>query len=104
MCVNMVLGPFVDFCTPAWFTWAAEEKLHALWMHWVLRQYADQGSFEDVVAKIFWISLVDKFQILIVFTLACKFNSLLHARNIFIWWTELARLKPTPCSTTMHKR
>jgi hypothetical protein len=45
MCVNMVLGPFVDFCTPAWFTWAAKEKLHALWTHWVLRQYADQGSF-----------------------------------------------------------
>jgi hypothetical protein len=23
-------GPFVDYCTPAWFPWVAEERLHAM--------------------------------------------------------------------------
>jgi hypothetical protein len=36
------------------------------WTHLALRQYIDQGSFQDVVVKMFWVSLVDKFQILIV--------------------------------------
>jgi hypothetical protein len=36
------------------------------WTHWALMQYADQGSFHDAVARIFWVSLVDKLQILIV--------------------------------------
>jgi hypothetical protein len=39
------------------------------WTQWGLRQYTDQGSFQDVMAKMLWVSLVDKFQILIVFLL-----------------------------------
>jgi hypothetical protein len=35
-CVNTELG--------TWFMWAVDEKLHAPWTHWVLKQYADQGS------------------------------------------------------------
>jgi hypothetical protein len=29
------------------------------WTHWGLRQYVNQGSFQDVVAKMFWVSLVE---------------------------------------------
>jgi hypothetical protein len=45
----------------------------------MLKKYTDQGSFQDVMVKVFWVNLVYKFQIIIVFTLACKFNYLLHA-------------------------
>jgi hypothetical protein len=31
-----------------------------------LKQYTNQGSFQDAMAKMFWVSLEDKFQILIV--------------------------------------
>jgi hypothetical protein len=30
------------------------------WTHWVLRQYADQGS-SQAMAKMFWVILVDNF-------------------------------------------
>jgi hypothetical protein len=32
----------------------------------VLKPYVDQGSCQDGVAHMFWVSLVDKFQILFV--------------------------------------
>jgi hypothetical protein len=51
------------------------------WTRWALRKYADESSFQDVVVKMLWVSLVDKFQILIVFTLTCEFNSILYART-----------------------
>jgi hypothetical protein len=45
----------------------------------MLRQYANQGSFQDVVVKMFSVNSVYNFQILIVFfTLTCEFNSLLN--------------------------
>jgi hypothetical protein len=49
------------------------------WTHWGLRQYVNQGTFEDAVAKMFWVSLVAKFQILIVSYFVGNFNSLFHA-------------------------
>jgi hypothetical protein len=40
------------------------------------------------MAKMLWVSLVDIFQILIVFTLTYKFNYLLHVRTfLFVQWS-----------------
>jgi hypothetical protein len=36
-----------------------------LWTHYVLKQYADQGSWQAGMVNMFWVSLVDNFQILI---------------------------------------
>jgi hypothetical protein len=35
------------------------------WDHWALKSYTDQGTCQDGVAHMFWVSLVDNFQILI---------------------------------------
>jgi hypothetical protein len=42
-------------------------RLHVarMWDHWVLKTYADQGTCQDGVVHMFWVSLVDNFQILI---------------------------------------
>jgi hypothetical protein len=42
-----------------------QEVVHS-WTHWALRLYTDQGSFQDAVVKMICVSLVDKFQILII--------------------------------------
>jgi hypothetical protein len=81
-------GPFVDCCAAAWFQRATDKRVHACGPTGrsgntpiADRQYADCGSFHDVMKKMFAVSLVDKFEILIVFTFTCEFNSLLHART-----------------------
>jgi hypothetical protein len=35
------------------------------WDHWALNPYTDQGTYQDDVANMFWVSLVYNFQILI---------------------------------------
>jgi hypothetical protein len=60
------VGCFVTCSTSLWFTWVANEFLHIHGPTGALRQYANQGSFQDEVAKIFWVSLLDKYQILFV--------------------------------------
>jgi hypothetical protein len=54
--------------------WIAEWS----WIHWALKHYADQGSFQDAVVKMFWVSLL-KFYLFLI--LLHNFNSLLLAKT-----------------------
>jgi hypothetical protein len=66
-CFNIELGTFCRLLYPGMVHVGSRGEVAHLWTHKALRQYADQGSFQDVMVKIFWVSLVDKFQILIIF-------------------------------------
>jgi hypothetical protein len=80
-CINMELGTYCQLLYLGMVTVGGRRQAAHSWSHWVLRPYADQGSCQDGVAHMFWVSLVDKFQILIA-TLTCEFNSLLHVRTL----------------------
>jgi hypothetical protein len=80
-CVNTELGTFCRLLCSGMVPAGDRQEGARLWTHWTLRQYADCGSFHDVMKKMFAVSLVDKFEILIVFTFTCEYNSLLHART-----------------------
>jgi hypothetical protein len=64
-CVNTELGTFCWLLYPGMVTVGGRREAAHLWTHWVLKQYADQGSCQDGVVNMFWVSLVDKVQILI---------------------------------------
>jgi hypothetical protein len=41
------------------------------WTHWMLKPYAEQGTFQDGVAKLFWVSLLAIFSDFTYFLLYC---------------------------------
>jgi hypothetical protein len=41
------------------------------WTHWALKPYDDQGTFQDAVAKMFWVSLLAIFSDFTCFLLFC---------------------------------
>jgi hypothetical protein len=41
------------------------------WTHWGLKSYVDQGTFQDAVAKMLWVSLLAKFLNFNCFLLCC---------------------------------
>jgi hypothetical protein len=87
-CANMELGTFCQLLYPDMVHVGDRWEVAHSWTHWALRQYVDQGSFQNVVKKMFWVSLVDKFQILFVFIFTCEFNSFLHTRTfLFGRWS-----------------
>jgi hypothetical protein len=59
-------GDLLPVVVPQHGSHARTMRGYVLWTHWTLRQYVDRGSFQDVMEKMFWVSLVDKFQILII--------------------------------------
>jgi hypothetical protein len=60
------------------------------WTHYVLKQYADQGSCQAGMVNMFWVSLVDNFQIF-------NFFVLLHANLILFCMQEHYRLAEGVC-------
>jgi hypothetical protein len=66
-CVNMELETFCCLLYPDMVFVRGRRVATRSWIHCMFRQYADQGSFLDVVVKMFWLNLVDNFQILIIF-------------------------------------
>jgi hypothetical protein len=60
-CVNHELGTFYRLLYSGMVTVGGRRVAASFWTHWGLRQYVDQGTFQDVVAKMFWVSLVAKF-------------------------------------------
>jgi hypothetical protein len=61
-CVNTELETFCRLLYPGMVPVGGRREVACSWTHWMLRQYAaDQGSFQDDVAKMFWVTLVDKF-------------------------------------------
>jgi hypothetical protein len=64
-CINTELEMFCRLLYPNMVTMGDRRQAACSWTHWALNLYADQGSCQDGVAYMFWVSLVDKFQILI---------------------------------------
>jgi hypothetical protein len=64
-CINTELGTFCWLLYPSMVTVGGRLQATRSWSHWTLKPYADQGSCQDGVAHMFWVSLVDNFQILI---------------------------------------
>jgi hypothetical protein len=64
-CINTELETFCRLLYPGMVTVGGRRQAARSWSHWELKPYADQGSYQDGVAHMFWVSLVDNFQILI---------------------------------------
>jgi hypothetical protein len=52
-CVNMELVMFFQLLYLDMVHVGAQRVATCSWTHWVLRKYADQGSFQDAVVKMF---------------------------------------------------
>jgi hypothetical protein len=66
-CVNQELGTFVRLLYPGMVHDAGKRVAASSWTHWGLKNYRDQGTFQDAVANMFWVSLVTKLCISIGF-------------------------------------
>jgi hypothetical protein len=63
-CINTELGTYCWLLYPDMVTVGSRRHVARSWTHWALKLYADQGSYQDGVAHMFQVSLVDNFQIL----------------------------------------
>jgi hypothetical protein len=59
--VNTELGTFCQLLYLDMVTMGGRQEAPCSWTHWVLKQYADQDSYQDGVANMFCVSLVDNF-------------------------------------------
>jgi hypothetical protein len=57
-CINQELGMFCRLLYPGMVTVAGRQVAAQSWTHWAVKSYADQGTFQDGVAKMFWLSLL----------------------------------------------
>jgi hypothetical protein len=57
-CVNYELGTFCRLLYPGMVAVAGKWIAAWSWTHWALKPYIDQGTFQDGVAKLFWVSLL----------------------------------------------
>jgi hypothetical protein len=60
-CINIELGTYCRLLYPGMVTVGGRQQAARSWIHWTLKPYADQGSCQDGVMHMFWVSLVDKF-------------------------------------------
>jgi hypothetical protein len=65
--INAELGTFCRLLYPDMVTVGGQLHAAHTWDHWALKTYANQGTCQDGIAHMFWVSLVDNFQILIAF-------------------------------------
>jgi hypothetical protein len=61
ICVNIELGTFCWLLYPKMVPMADQREAACSWTHWALKQYVDQSSYQDAVANMFCISLIDNF-------------------------------------------
>jgi hypothetical protein len=54
-CVNQELGTFCHLLYTGVVIVAGQQIVAWSCTHWALKPYADQGSFQDAVAKMFWV-------------------------------------------------
>jgi hypothetical protein len=54
-----------DLMYPVMITMGGRRQAAHSWTHWALKSYADQGSYQNGMAHMFWVSLVANFLILI---------------------------------------
>jgi hypothetical protein len=53
------------------------------WTHWALKSYADQGTFQGAVVKMFWVSLLATFSNFACFLLCCAILILSCTQELF---------------------
>jgi hypothetical protein len=53
------------------------------WTNWALKPYANQGSFQDGVAKMFWVSLLSIFSNFSYFLVCCTILILSYTQEHF---------------------
>ena len=59
--VNTELGTICRYCYPGMVSVGGRQVAAHSWSHWGLKQYADQGSFQEAVWNMFWVSTLAKF-------------------------------------------
>jgi hypothetical protein len=69
--VNQELGTFCHLLYLGMITVGSRLVVAWSWTHWVLKLYIDQGTFQDVVAKMFGVSLLATFSNFTSFFLCC---------------------------------
>jgi hypothetical protein len=62
---------FCHLLFPGVVTTASRQIAARSWTHWALKPYIDQGTFQDGVAKMFWVSLLAIFSNFTCFLLCC---------------------------------
>jgi hypothetical protein len=60
-CINQELGTFCRLLYPGMVTVVGRQVAAQSLTHWEVKLYADQGTFQDRVAKMFWLSLLGIF-------------------------------------------
>jgi hypothetical protein len=60
----MELGTFSQLLYPGMVIVGGRKQATRTWDHWALNPYTDQGTYQDGMVHMFWITLVDNFQIL----------------------------------------
>jgi hypothetical protein len=69
--VNQELGTLCHLLYPGMVIVADRRIAAQSWTHWALKPYADQGTYQDGVAKMFWVSLLAIFLNFTYFLLCC---------------------------------
>jgi hypothetical protein len=69
--VNHELGMFYHLLYLSMVTVAGKRIVARSWTHWALKPYVDQGTFQDGVAKLFYVSLLAIFLDFTYFLLCC---------------------------------
>jgi hypothetical protein len=64
-CINTELGTFCQLLYPGMVIVGGRQQVARTRDHWALKSYADQSTCQDGVVYMFWVCLVDNFQILI---------------------------------------
>jgi hypothetical protein len=57
-CVNQELGTLYRLLYSGIVTVASRWIAARSWIHWAQKPYANQGTFQDAVVRMFWVSLV----------------------------------------------
>jgi hypothetical protein len=82
-CINQELGMFCHILYQGMVTaggwWVAARS----WTHWPLKLYADQGTFQEAVAKIFWVSLLAIFSNFTCFLFCCRILIISYTQEHF---------------------
>jgi hypothetical protein len=81
--VDQELGTFCRLLYPGVVTVGDQRVAARSWTHWGLKPYVDQGTFQDAVAKMFWVSLPATFSNFNCFLFCCTILILSYMQEQF---------------------
>jgi hypothetical protein len=82
-CINQELGTFCHILYPCMVTVVGRRIAARSCTHWVLKPSVDQGTFQDTVARMFWVSLLAVFSDFTCFLLCCIILILSYTQEHF---------------------